>query len=122
MEKLVNIFPATLGYNIEKVFEGIFRDDFAEFGALNLEQVKEVVENFREAVGRRNMDAYESFQEEYELINHAISHLQSYYRAKAGKENPEVESPTVKIFATFLRGQVDILRAYAQEIDDDYAK
>lgn len=122
MEKLLDIFPATLGYNFEKVFEGIFRDDYAELGALNLEQIKEVVENFREAIGRRNMDFYESLQEDYELIGHAISHLDSYYRAKAGGEKPEVETPTAKIFAAFLRGQVDMLKAYAKEIDDDYAE
>ncbi len=122
MEKLVDIFPATLGYNFEKVFEGIFRDDYAEFGALNLEQIREVVQKFRKAVGRRNKDFYQSLQDEYDLIDDAIFNMDKYYRAKVGGDKSEVETPTAKIFATFLRGQVDTLKEYAQEIDDDYAE
>lgn len=117
MEKLVDIFHPTLGYNFEKIFEGIFRDDYAKFAAVNLELVKETVSRFREAIGRRNMEFYETLQDEYELIEYAITHLDNYYRGIPG-----IEKPAAQIYAAFLQNQVDHLEAYAREIDDEYAE
>ncbi|MBN1876419.1 MAG: hypothetical protein JXA33_19500 [Anaerolineae bacterium] len=122
MEKLVDIFPSTLGYNFEKIFEGIHRDDYAEFADLNLQQIQEIAYNFREAVKKRNMDFYESLQEEYELLEYARTHLNEYYLARTNGEEAKTEIPTVKIFADFLQRQLDTLRTYAQEIDQDYAQ
>lgn len=122
MDKLVNIFPGTLGYNFEKIFEGIYRDDYAEFAVLNLQQVQEIAYNFREAIKLRNMDFYESLQEEYELLEYARAHLNEYYLAKTNGEESNIETPAAKIFADFLQRQLDTLKTYAQEIDEDYAQ
>lgn len=122
MEKLVDIFPDTLVYNFEKIFEGIFREDNAEFAALNLEQVSEVTHNFRKAIGRRNMDFYESLEDDYNRIEHTIAHLGQYFRSKMTSEKSEIEEPTAHIFATFLHSQVDNLKQYANQIDNEYAE
>ena len=108
--------------NLEKVFEGIFRDDYAEFAVLNLEQVNEVVQNFRKAVGRRNMDFHESLQDDYNLIEHAVAYLKNYYAAKMKESVSEADTRAARIFATFLRGQVDNLKGYAEQIDEEYAE
>jgi len=63
------------------------------------------------------MDFYESLQNEYELIEHAINNLRKYYRGKN-----EIEKPAARIYADFLKNKIDELKAYAKEIDDDYAK
>jgi hypothetical protein len=117
MEKLLEIFPKTLGYHLEKLSEGVFRDDYAEFADRNLDLIIDIVKNFREAVGRRNMDFYEHLQDEYELIEHATTNLRKYYLGKN-----EVENPAARIYVIFLKHQIDELKAYAREIDDEYAK
>ena len=122
MEKLTGIFPNTLGYHIEKVFEGIFREDLAEFAMINLDTVSKTLQDFREAVGRRDMDFYESLQDEYDLIEHAISHLDGYFKALMNDDEPETDKLTIRIFAIFLRNQVDGLKRCAQDIDREYAE
>jgi len=121
MEKLTGIFPSTLGYQIEKVFEGIFREDLAEFAVANLEMVTETLQDFRKAVGRRDMDLYESLQDEYDLIEHAASHLAGYFEALMNNDEPETDKSTVRIFARFLRDKADEWRKCAQSIDKEYA-
>lgn len=117
MEKLLEIFPGTTDYHLEKLFEGVFRDEYAEFADGMLDLVVDVMNKFREAVGRRNMDFYERLQDEYELIEHATTKLRKYYRGDS-----EVEKPAARIYVIFLKHQIDELKAYAKEIDDEYAK
>ena len=117
MEKLLEIFPGTTDYYLEKLFEGVFRNEYAEFADGILDLVIDVVKKFREAVGRRNMDFYERLQDEYELIEHATTKLRKYYRGDSG-----VEKPAARIYIIFLKHQIDELKAYAKEIDDEYAK
>ncbi len=116
MEKLLEIFPRTSGYHLEKLFEGVYRDEYAEFADGILDLVIDVVNKFREAVGRRNMDFYERLQDEYELIEHATTNLRKYYR-----EANTVEKHAARIYVIFLKHQINELKAYAKEIDDEYA-
>jgi ubiquitin C-terminal hydrolase len=117
MEKLLEKYFSTSDYYIEKLFEGISREDCAEFADGVLDLVINEVNQFREAIKRRNMDFYERLQDEYELIEHAKTELRKYYRG-----DTVVEKPTAKIYAIFLKHQIDKLKAYAKEIDDEYAK
>ncbi len=117
MEKLLEIFPNTSDYHLEKLLEGVFRDDYAEFADGVLDLVINEVNQFREAIKRRNMDFYERLQDEYELIEHATTKLRKYYHGDTG-----VERPAARIYVIFLKHQIDELKAYAKEIDDEYAK
>jgi hypothetical protein len=117
MEKLLEKYLSTSDYYIEKLFEGIYRDDCAEFADGVLDLVINEVNQFREAIKRRNMDFYERLQDEYELIEHATTKLRKYYRG-----DTVVEKPTARIYVIFLNHQIDKLKAYAKEIDDEYAK
>lgn len=121
MEKLSMIFSDSLVYNFEKIFEGIYREDFVELAAGHLEIVHEMAQNFREAVGRRNMDYYDSLNHDYSLIEHAITRLKNYCSSKANGEKSEIDKPTAEIFAIYLREQIANLRQQAREIDEDYA-
>ena len=116
MEKLTDCFPGTLGYCFEKIFEGIHRPDYP-VAAGCLEEVKTVIQRFREAVGRRNMDFHDSLQDEYDLMEYAIDYLDKHFGAKTS-----TEALAARIFTTFLKGQVEELREYAQEVDNDYAE
>jgi len=117
MEKLLDIFSGISDYQIEKLSEGIFRDDCAQLADGVLDLVIDKLNQFREAIKRRNMDFYERLQDKYELIEHAKTELRKYYRG-----DTVVEKPTAKIYAIFLKHQFDELKAYAKEIDDEYAK
>jgi hypothetical protein len=117
MEKLLDIFSGTFDFQIEKLFEGISRDDCAQLADGELDSVIDKVNQFREAIKRINMDFYERLQDKYELIEHAKTELRKYYRG-----DTVVEKPTAKIYAIFLKHQFDELKAYAKEIDDEYAK
>jgi hypothetical protein len=120
VEKLANVFPDVLTYHFEKIFEGIFRDDYAELSAGDLEQVAGVLHDFRTAIGRRNMDYYEKLEDEYDLIEHAVSHLREYFRSKIAKGNVGIDHSAARIYAMFLRGETDSLRQQAIEIDEEY--
>ncbi len=117
MEKLLEIFPGTSDYHLEKLFEGVIRDDYADFADGMLDLVINMVTKFREAVGRRNMDFYERLQDEYELIEHATTNLRKYYRG-----DTRVEKSAARIYVIFLKHQIDELKDYAKEIDDEYAE
>lgn len=122
MEKLSIIFSNSLIYNFEKIFEGLYREEYVELAMGHLEIINEAAQNFREAVRRRNMDYYESLEEDYSLIEHAVVNLRNYYQAVTISEKPEIDKPTAEIFATFLRERIKVLEKYAKEIDEDYAK
>ncbi len=117
MEKLIEIFPETLVYDFEKLLEGIFNDEDAALSDAKLEIIIDVINKFHEAVGRRNMDSYERLQDDYELIKYAAINLRKYFRGKNG-----IENPAAQIYYFFLQHKVDELKAYAQEIDNEYAK
>jgi hypothetical protein len=120
MEKLVRMFPDGFTYSFEKLFEGVIRDDYAELGVAHLEQIGEVIQDFRAAIGKRDMDFYESLQDEYVLIEHAVLQLRKYFRGKIDGKGLEVEKASARIFAAFLQNQVDDLKGYAKQIDGDY--
>ena len=117
MEKLLEIFHETFDYHLEKLLEGVIREEYAKLADKNLDRVIDVLKRFGEAIGRRNMDFYERIQDEYELIEYATTHLRKYYRGKNG-----VEKPAARIYVIFLNHQIEELKAYAKEIDDEYAK
>jgi hypothetical protein len=123
MEKLLAIFPDSIGYHCDKIVESVLKQDtLPGFGAANLEEIRDAVRAFREAVGRRDRDFCESLEDDYALIYHAISNLEHFFQARDKGEEPKVEIATARIFSTFLRGQVQLLKTYANQIDDEYAE
>jgi hypothetical protein len=120
MEKLSAIFPSTIGYQFEKLFECIRGGKLPGFGVGSLEIIKKTVLEFRNAVGRRDRAYQESLQDEYELIERAIDHLKKFCGARERGEEPEIEEATARIFFIFLKNQVYVLQQRAREFDEDY--
>lgn len=114
MEKLIEIFPQTLDYHLEKLFEGVYNND-SNYADINLGMIIDVSKKFRDAIKQRNMEFYENLQDEYELIEYATSNLRKYYREKEG-----IEKSAARIYVIFLKHQIAELREYAKEIDNDY--
>lgn len=122
MEKLVKIFPETILYHCEKVLETVDLDQDQDFGLINLRMIEETFNNFRNTVGKRNMEFYESLEDEYQLMNHATTNLREFYEAQKQGEKPPIDTLTAYIFALFIRTKVIQLRQYAEEIDEDYTE
>jgi hypothetical protein len=119
MQKLVNVFPSTLGYAFEKVSH-VFYDGTVEIGRWGLEHIKTAFYEFHEAVGQRDMDAYEGLERDNKYIEHAIARLEKMLDAiESGVSKPEDECDG-HIYISFLREQSDELQTYAKQIDEDY--
>lgn len=117
MEKLLALFPNTLDYYLEKLSEGVYRDESAKLADGCLDFVIAPVNNFLEAIKCRNMDLYERLKDEYELFEHATTNLRKHYSGinEVGKHN-------ARIYIIYLKHQIDRLKELAEDIDKDYAK
>src|SRR5258708_1549921 len=120
MEKLRLIFPNSLDYNLEKVQESIFETKLAKFGAGNLASINGVIENFRQAVGKRNMELANSLQGDYELIEHAVGLMNSFFDSRQGTEASPAEILSARVWLHFIRTKIDDLKELAEEVDEDY--
>lgn len=120
MEKLVGIIPEIILYHCEKVLESLDPSQSPDFGLINLRMIEDTFEKFRDSVGRRDMALYESFEHEYQLIDHATLNLRQFFEAQKQGDKTLVDPLTADIFALFIRSKVIRLKQYAEEIDNDY--
>jgi hypothetical protein len=124
MEKLATIFPETLDYYVEKIFEGINRPDYMEMGALHLGLIQEIFDGFRTALERRGLelDAYDGIKLLYEETAYPLAELRAFFEKVQQGGEPKFPPQAARIFAWFLKSKLDELRGMAQEIDEDYAE
>lgn len=116
MEKLLALFPTTLDYYLEKLSEGVYRDESVHLAEGCLDSIIASVNDFLGAIKRRNMDLYESIQEEIDLFDHATTKLRNYYNGING-----VGKLDAMIYIIYLRHQISSFKERAEEIDIDYA-
>ena len=121
MEKLADIFDKNIHYSFEKITEAIRGTKPSGLGLGSLEKIQKIIHNFREAVKRRDEAYYESFQDKYDLIEHAILKLQIFFQLAENGEVSDEDIKNARIFNVFLYGQVDELKKEAEDIDNDYA-
>ncbi len=120
MEKLTAKFPQDLSYHFQKLVEAISSEDHSELGPVSLDMVKDPIRDFREAVRRRDMCAYEQLQDQYDLVERAMAVLERFFRRQQEKQVTETDILDARIFAKFLTEEVKSLVIYAQQIDRDY--
>lgn len=121
IEKLVSFFPATLGYSFGKVFAEIKRGKYPPtLALLNLQQINQTFQNFREAILKRGI-TYAPVNYECELLEYPLAELEAFFQnIQEGKE-PNINEKTAFIFASFVEKQIEELKLLAQEIDDNYS-
>ncbi len=118
MEKLVNKFPDTIGYAFENVGRGLHGDPRGKWGT---EHIKTAAHNFLDAVKRRDMEAFTQLQDQFKYIDHAITQIERIFDAvENGTSQPNDENDGY-IYLAFLQHQIDELREYAKQIDEEYA-
>jgi hypothetical protein len=118
-EKLVDAFPPTLLYHIEKIFESIHRPEYAEFGGINVDFVIECIDQFKAGLKKRGiLEAYDNVAYTLELVDYPLRELQVYFR---DPERTHIDAKDAYIFAYFVREQTENLLEMAKEIDKEYS-
>jgi len=123
MDKLEAVFPNTLSYYIEKIFENIGKLDHAELGLMHVKLVKEVMGKLKEALQKRGIeiDTYGSIKDLYELLEYTITELELYFDRSKTEEELRINDKTAYIFAYFIREHLSKLKGIAKEIDSEYS-
>jgi len=122
MEKLAQLFPPITSYYLEKVAESLHPEGEPRIGLFGLDGIESTLNEFREAIGRRDMDYYQALEHEYDLLRYAISSLRAFLEAKKGGQEAPTSDLAVEIFAAYVHQQTEKLRQDALEIDEDYAE
>ncbi|MBA7691897.1 hypothetical protein ES703_100452 [subsurface metagenome] len=123
MEKLEAIFPKTLSYYFQKIFENIGKTECAQLGLMDVKLINGVMEKLKEALQNRGIeiDTYDSFKYLYEELEYPIMELKLYFESIITKEEPRINEKAAYIFAYFIREQLFELKKIANEIDDEYS-
>ena len=119
MNKLVDIFPKTLGYALEKVEQGLY-DEQSTQEQWGIEHLKTIVRSFFDAVSLRDKGLAESLKNDYKYIDHAVTRMEQIITAHKQQMSAPTDELDRHIYLSFLRQQIEELRSCAMEIDIKY--
>lgn len=118
MEKLVNLFPQTMSYEFEKVFEGILTPSKRKNGAICLKLIHDhynkLIEKLKE---REEYPANDVLVHEINEILYPIEKLEAFY--EDGEEN-NLSERDAYIFASFLSNKHSYILKLLEGIDREY--
>lgn len=119
-DKLESSFPETLGHGFEKLFEGVSGRGEPALALYGTGQVRSVIDDLRTKLEARGAElgTYGGLTESYHYIEFSLLHLERFLKGEA--ESAISDATEGYIFTSFLKEQVDDLRALAREIDNDY--
>lgn len=123
-KKLADVFSYK-NYPLSKIFEAILnpQSDHAQLGEVHIDQILKAIEAFKD--GLKDREILEAYEEDaggthtLELLAYALQKLQTYFRNSA---EARINEKDAYIFATFVKVQVEGLRQYAREIDEEYSQ
>lgn len=119
-EKLADVFPATLDYYFEKLYESTHGGKGWEFGKLHVDLLARILTEFKEALQKRGtLGAYDEIEHHLGLAAYPLEQLVEYFVSGGrGKLNDR----DAFIFISFLEDELRTLREMAAEIDEEYAR
>ncbi len=121
-EKLVALFPQTLSYHFEKVYEAARGRGAWEWenGTIHLSRIGEVVKDLQAALETRQIAGdYPGIEYQVERLEYPLAQLGEFFAERGeGRLNPE----DAEIFTSFVQSGMAELREMAREIDDDVSK
>jgi len=123
MEKLASLFPATLDYHLGKVLECALTREHAALGEVNLQQIKQTLQDFRKALAKRGigLETDDLIKHVYELLEYPLDELEEFFQSVKSREEFNISEKTAYIFAFFVEKKVAELRQIAKEIDEYYS-
>jgi hypothetical protein len=118
-KRLQDLFPKTLDYYFEKIFEGIYRHEYKSLSALNTSLIQNHIQQFVDALRDRNiLGAYPGITHTLSLIEYPIMELTKYFN---DHNESKLNDQDAYIFASFVKKEVDELLEMAKELDDEYS-
>ena len=117
-DRLQNNFPSVLHYYFEKVYDAIFGNKPAEFGAIHMKLIIEAIESFKLNLEKRDiLKAYDSITYLLGLLEYPLEQLSLYFSDPTASS---LNDKSAYIFAFFIEKHIDDLKKIAEEIDEEY--
>ncbi|EMQ4855121.1 hypothetical protein AAIB78_000246 [Morganella morganii] len=114
--KLQDVFPQTLSYHLDKIYEGTFSPQVFKTGKDNLDAVVSFLKNFKNTLeSRSEWEINDSIKYRYEYIEHALEQLNKYFIGDSTFNNNDAY-----IFVSFVARELNELKAIVKEIDEKY--
>ncbi len=118
--KVTEVFPPTLDYYFQKIFEASQGGAAFGLGLPHLNFINDCVGKFEsELKARGEWGIHDSLDYLIELISYPLDELKGYF---SGKRDSKLNDKDAYIFASFLLNQIEILKKIAKEIDEKYAE
>jgi hypothetical protein len=120
-EKLVDIFPPTMDYQFEKVYEGARRlgTGDGEFGKISLKVIVGYLTKFKDApIKRGSLNDTSDLKFYFEEIEYPLRELEAYFEGAGSLKDPRAAD----IFAHFAHTKMRDLVKIAQEIDEEFGE
>lgn len=116
--KVRSVFPPTIHYYFEKIFEASRGGSLFCMGAPHLNLLEECLGKFKsELESRGEWGIYDSIDYHMELVSYPLDELKDYFADPAQSKLNEKDA---YIFIKFVSGQFDALMSIAEEIDEEY--
>lgn len=114
--RLQDIFPQTLSYHLNKIYEGTYTQQAFILGKTNLDIVTNVLGNFKNTLeARSEWRGNDSINFHYEQLKYALYQLKQYFAGDSTFNEKDAY-----IFVSFVEKQLNELIAIAKDIDREY--
>ncbi len=117
-EKLVALFPETLHYYFEKIFQAPRGSGLWEYGARHVSLIGKVIEKFKSALENREIaGAYCGVEDQLKQLEYPLAQLVEYF---ADKGEGRLNAKDAEIFTSFLKNEMSKLQEMARKLDAEY--
>lgn len=118
-EPLAAVFPPSLDYYFEKLYEAACGNESSEFGTLHVNQIREVVERFQAALAKRQLTkVYDNIEYRIGQIKCPLGQLAQFVEEQG---EGRLNARDAESHIAFVQGKVAELRKAASEIDEEVA-
>ena len=125
-EKLEEVFPKTVHYYFEKIYESISnpKNNPPDFGLLHLNLIHKTIKEFQKTLAKRAIEweTYPSIKDTCEQIEYPLSKLEDFFQSLKNGKPPSINEKDAHIFWENSRQHFDELVQISREIDEEYSQ
>lgn len=116
-QKLIKLFPKTLGYYFEKIYESTRGSKQNKFGELHVDLILKCVSEFEHALKERGI--LDNHKYSINELNYPLLEIKKYFQKPS---ESKLNSEDAYIFTFFVKQKINNLMQIAVEIDEEYSK
>ena len=118
-KKLAGVFSGT-PYPFEKMWDAVLRpnSDHAYLVEHYVDQISKTIKAFRDGLRERG-EPDDRISDIYEKLEYALQHIKDFFDPES---NTHIQWDDAHIFVYFIDRQVDVLKKFAQDIDNTYSQ